>query len=215
MGNLDYNEIYQHPDNVVISNDRPWYSSDYTEEERQLYREGDSDNYWDTIRAWSTGADVLGGVASLWPGYGTIVGGALGTVGWLGNWVADALDPGVSSEEMWTNVLINGALVPLSMIPGGKAWTQATKGATKATRAKGALKLAGKGVVTVGAPAYGLYNTAVNGERFLELWKKYEFGDDGSLTSEEFREFCNYLSIASGSFYNVKSNALKYAHVPD
>lgn len=208
------NVIYQHPDNVFIDSKRPLFN-DYTDEERQLYREGDSDNYWDTIRAWSTGADVASAFVSLYPGYGTIAGGALGVAGWLGNWVADALDPGVSREEMWTNVLINGALVPLSMIPGAKAWTQATKGATKVARAKGAMKLAGKGLVTVGAPAYGLYNTAANGERFLELWKKYEFGDDGSLTSEEFREFCNYLSIASGSFYSVKSNALKYAHVPD
>jgi hypothetical protein len=56
------------------------------------------------LRAASTYTDIAGGVASFIPVVGNAAGAILGTVGTVGNLVADAIDDSVSSEEMWTNL---------------------------------------------------------------------------------------------------------------
>lgn len=145
------------------------------------------------IRNISTGLDVAGGVASFIPVIGNAAGAILGTVGTVGNLVADAMDDSVSSEEMWTNLGINAGLTGLMLIPGGGSASLAGK----------ALK-AGKTLVQTGMVGYAGYNVANNWDRIKELRKK---ADEGTLSHEERRELNMYYSMASGAVTGTKGLA--------
>lgn len=145
------------------------------------------------IRNISTGLDVAGGVASFIPVIGNAAGAILGTVGTVGNLVADAMDDSVSSEEMWTNLGINAGLTGLMLIPGGGTASLAGKAI------KGA-----KTVAQVGMTGYAGYNVAKNWDRIKELNEKRK---NGTLSHEEQREFNMYLSMASGTVTGTKGIA--------
>ena len=145
------------------------------------------------IRNISTGLDVAGGVASFIPVIGNAAGAILGTVGTVGNLVADAMDDSVSSEEMWTNLGINAGLTGLMLIPGGGTASLAGKAI------KGA-----KTVAQVGMTGYAGYNVAKNWDRIKELRKK---ADEGTLSHEERRELNMYYSMASGTVTGTKGIA--------
>lgn len=190
-------------DNVPISTT----DEEYTPDQIEAIKQGPSDNLHDYVRGTSTALDVVGAGASFIPVYGNVAGAVLGGLGTIGNFAADYMDPTVTSGEMWTNAAINGGLALFNLIPTGGAWGQVLKGASKAKRAKGLAKLGVKAVPNVVLPGYGLYTIGTNWDRLKELATKYEYGNDESLTSEEFRELCYYISLASGTTQNLKIQA--------
>lgn len=163
-----------------------------TEEEVKLgdVKASEDNSFNSDLRNLSTALDVIGGVASFIPVIGNAAGATIGTVGTIGNLVADALDDSVSSEEMWTNLTLNVALTGLMLIPGGGTASLASK----------ALKV-GKTAIQIGAPAYAGYQVLSNKDRIKELLKKQ---DDGTLTHSEERELNMYWSMAAGSVTGIK-----------
>ena len=163
-----------------------------TEEEVKLgdVKASEDNSFNSDLRNISTALDVIGGVASFIPVVGNAAGATIGTIGTIGNFVADALDDSVSPEEMWTNLTMNVALTGLMLIPGGGTASLASK----------ALKV-GKTAVQIGAPAYAGYQVLSNKDRIKELLKKK---DDGTLTHSERRELNMYWSMAAGSVTGIK-----------
>lgn len=163
-----------------------------TEEEVKLgdVKASEDNSFNSDLRNISTALDVIGGVASFIPVVGNAAGATIGTIGTIGNFVADALDDSVSSEEMWTNLTMNVALTGLMLMPGGGTASLASK----------ALKV-GKTAVQIGAPAYAGYQVLSNKDRIKELLKKK---DDGTLTHSERRELNMYWSMAAGSVTGIK-----------
>ena len=180
-------------------------------------------NWYDWLRAGSTGLDVLGAGASLIPVYGNAAGVTLGTIGTVGNLVADIVDPNVSWGRVGTNLGLNAGMTALYLVPGGGS-AKAIKGAVQTAKAvrtgKNALTV-GKEVgkfgakwlrhgVEVGMPLYGYTTLYQNRERISELIDKYK-NDMDNMTSLELQELYNYASLASGSIIGTKVKAGKVA----
>lgn len=180
-------------------------------------------NLYDWLRAGSTGLDVLGAGASFFPVYGNAAGVTLGTIGTVGNLVADIVDPNVSWGRVGTNLGLNAGMTALYLVPGGGS-AKAIKGAVQTAKAvktgKAALNV-GKEVgkfgtkwlrhgVEVGMPLYGYTTLYQNRERVFELIDKYK-NDMDNMTSLELQELYNYASLASGSIIGTKVKAGKVA----
>jgi hypothetical protein len=71
---------------------------------------------------------VLGAGASFIPVYGNAAGVTLGTIGTVGNLVADIVDPNVSWGRVGTNLGLNAGMTALYLVPGGGS-AKAIKGA--------------------------------------------------------------------------------------
>jgi hypothetical protein len=85
----------------------------------------------DWVEAGSMAADLIGGIASFWPGYGTLAGAITGVGSTIGYAVADS-KRGASGWDIAKNVGSNLGLSALSIIPfgvgkSGKAASLATK----------------------------------------------------------------------------------------
>lgn len=180
-------------------------------------------NWYDWLRAGSTGLDILGAGASFIPVYGNAAGVTLGTIGTVGNLVADIADPNVSWGRVGTNLGLNAGMTALYLVPGGGS-AKAIKGAVQTAKAvktgKAALNV-GKEVskfgtkwlrhgIEVGMPLYGYTTLFQNRERVFELIDKYK-NDRDNMTSLELQELYNYASLASGSIIGTKVKAGKVA----
>lgn len=156
---------------------------------------------WDAkhyARLGSAVADLGAAVAGFVPVYGTIASAILGVGSTITNFITDATDDAVTSDEMWSNLGLNLGMDVLGLIPGGGAASK-----------MGKIIKTLKGTVPLIVALPGVASMLANSPEIAESWKKAFDGDseDGGskMDYQDYMNILQVLNVAAGAT-NISRN---------